>query len=67
MLQDSVRTTAANWRMADGNELRTTSRVNDVSPDQLLVDSSFTRVALCEEPPTLAQLMRPNSTTSFLI
>ena len=54
------------WRAQDVQDLRATSRVNDVDPQRLLVDSSFTTVALCEEPPSLAELLGPNSTTSFL-
>lgn len=66
MMQDSVRVSRG-WRSQEGNELRATSRVNDVDPDSLYSDKSFTTLALCEEPPSLADLMRPNSTTSFLI
>lgn len=66
MMQDSVRVSRG-WRCQDGADLRATSRVNEVNPDSLYSDKSFTTLALCEEPPSLADLMRPNSTTSFLI
>ena len=66
MLQDSLRVSRG-WRTQETSDLRGMSRVDDLQSNQLLLDPGFTRLAMCEEPPSLADLMRPNSTTSFLI
>lgn len=66
MMQDSVRVSRG-WRCQDGADLRATSRVNQVDPSKLYSDQGYTRLTLCEEPPSLADLMQPNCTTSFLI
>lgn len=65
MLQDSLRVSRG-WLTNDASD-RSNSRVNELQSNQLLMDPGFARVALCEEPPSLADLMRPNSTTSFLL
>lgn len=66
MLQDSLRVSRG-WRPQESSDLRGASRVGDPQSSQLLLDPGFTRLTMCEEPPSLADLMRPNSTTSFLI
>jgi hypothetical protein len=65
MLQDSLRVSRG-WRNQNSSESRMGSAVNADLSNQILTDRAFTCLALCEEPPSLAELLRPNSTTSFL-
>ncbi len=67
MLQDSLRVSQG-WRSSSFKEPRFNSGLNSGPSDaKLLMDGGFTRVLQCEEPPSLAELLRPNSTTSFLL
>ncbi len=66
MLQDSLRISRA-WRAPTGSEPRSGSAVSADLSSQILMDGGYARLALCEEPPSLADLLRSNSTTSFLL
>lgn len=67
MLQDGLRVSQG-WRNSSFQESRQGSGLGTGAPDsRLLMDGGFARVLQCEEPPSLAELLRPNSTTSFLL
>jgi len=53
------------WNGRTGDQ-RSSSAVNADLCSRMVMDASLSRVALCEEPPSLAELLRPDTLSSAL-